>query len=77
MATSADVVHGVIIPRSNVNIMLVPGQVARTTVRFDEPGEHPFVCHEYCGAAHHTMFGKLVVEDSPAVPQAQPRRVGP
>ena len=77
VATSADVVHGLIIPHSNVNIMLVPGQVARTTVRFDEPGEHPYVCHEYCGVAHHTMWGRLIVDESPAVPASEPRRVGP
>lgn len=77
VATSADIVHGVIIPYSNVNIMLVPGQVARTTVRFDEPGEHPYICHEYCGVAHHTMFGRLIVEEAPATPPAEPRRVGP
>lgn len=77
VATSADVVHGLIIPRTNVNIMLVPGQIARTTVRFDEPGEHVFACHEYCGVAHHTMWGRLVIEEAPPDPAAAPRRVGP
>jgi len=62
VATSRDVVHGLFIPRANVNVMLIPGQVARVTTRFDRPGEYPFFCHEYCGIAHHTMWGKVIVE---------------
>ena len=62
VATSRDVLHGLFIPRTNVNVMLIPGQIARVTTRFDHPGEHPFFCHEYCGIAHHTMWGKVIVE---------------
>ncbi len=62
VATSRDVVHGLFIPRTNVNLMLLPGQVARVTTRFDRPGEYLLVCHEYCGIAHHTMAGKVIVE---------------
>ena len=60
--TSADLLHGLLIERTNVNIMIFPGEVTRTTARFDEPGEYRFLCHEYCGLAHHTMFGKVIVE---------------
>lgn len=62
VATSKDVVHGLFIPHANVNVMLLPGQVARVTARFDRPGEYPIICHEYCGIAHHTMSGKVIVE---------------
>jgi len=62
IATSRDVVHGLFIPRTTINVMLLPGQVARVTARFDRPGEYPLVCHEYCGIAHHTMAGKVIVE---------------
>jgi cytochrome c oxidase subunit 2 len=62
VATSRDVVHGFMIPGANVNTMLLPGQIARVTTRFDTPGEYPMICHEYCGIAHHTMGGKLIVE---------------
>ncbi len=65
VATSRDVVHGFMIHGVNVNVMLLPGQVARATARFDRPGEYPFVCHEYCGIAHHTMWGKVIVEPRP------------
>jgi cytochrome c oxidase subunit 2 len=62
VAASRDVLHGLFIPRANVNVMLIPGQIARVTTRFDHPGEYPFFCHEYCGIAHHTMWGKVIVE---------------
>ncbi len=60
--TSADLLHGLLIERTNVNVMVFPGRVTKTTARFDEPGEYRFLCHEYCGLAHHTMFGKVIVE---------------
>jgi len=59
--TSADVVHGFELAGTNVNTMVIPGQVAEITVRFDDPAEYGIVCHEYCGAGHHTMAGQLVV----------------
>jgi cytochrome c oxidase subunit 2 len=65
VATSRDVVHGLLIPRVHVNVMLLPGQIAKVTRRFDHPGEYPMFCHEYCGIAHHTMWGKVIVEPQP------------
>lgn len=62
IATSRDIVHGLFIPRANINVMLLPGQVAKVTTRFTRPGEYLLVCHEYCGVAHHTMAGKVIVE---------------
>lgn len=65
--TSRDVIHGILIPQTTVNAMIIPGRVTRVTATFDEPGEHTIVCHEFCGLAnegigHHSMFGTLVVE---------------
>jgi cytochrome c oxidase subunit 2 len=62
IATSQDVVHGLRIRGTNVNLMLIPGQIARAEARFTEPGEYLFLCHEYCGVAHHTMAGRVIVE---------------
>jgi cytochrome c oxidase subunit 2 len=63
VATSRDVIHGLMLHHANVNLMLLPGRVARATAQFDRPGEHLFICHEYCGIAHHTMYGKVIVEE--------------
>jgi len=62
IATSADVIHGLVIEGSRLNMMLIPGQVAKNTYTFREPGEYLMICHEYCGAGHHVMYGKVIVE---------------
>ena len=62
VATSADVIHGMMIPNTRVNAMLIPGQVTRTRYTFRHPGEYLLICHEYCGIGHHTMAGKVIVE---------------
>ncbi len=62
VGTSRDVIHGLFIPAANVNVMLIPGQISRVVTRFDREGEFFFACHEYCGIAHHTMGGKVIVE---------------
>jgi len=49
------------IPRTNVNVMVVPGQVTEVTYQFKDAGDHQIVCHEYCGTGHHQMYGKVVV----------------
>jgi cytochrome c oxidase subunit 2 len=60
--TSSDLLHGLILERTNINVTVLPGHTAKITARFNEPGEYRFFCHEYCGLAHHLMFGKVVVE---------------
>ena len=62
IATSTDVIHGFNIQHTRINMMLIPGQIARNTYRFKAPGEHLLICHEYCGLAHHTMFGKVTAK---------------
>jgi cytochrome c oxidase subunit II len=62
IATSVDVIHGFEIAGTRLNMMLIPGQVSKNTYTFKEPGEHLMICHEYCGAGHQFMFGKVIVE---------------
>jgi cytochrome c oxidase subunit 2 len=62
VATSNDVIHGLQVEGTRVNMMLVPGQVSRNTYVFNDPGERLLICHEYCGIGHHTMYGKVIVE---------------
>ncbi len=60
--TSRDVIHGFMIPNTPINFMVLPGQIARQTTRFDAPGQYLILCHEYCGIGHHLMFAKVIVE---------------
>lgn len=59
--TAGDVIHGMDILDTNVNVMVIPGQVSQFTVEFDEPAEYGIVCNEYCGSQHHIMEAKLTV----------------
>ncbi|MDF1594792.1 MAG: cytochrome c oxidase subunit II [Acidimicrobiia bacterium] len=60
--TSVDVQHGFKLQNTNVNMQIVPGQVSKLTMTFDEPGTYDFICTEYCGSAHAQMYGTLTVE---------------
>lgn len=60
--TSPDVTHGFMIENTDVNAMVVPGQITKVTHTFDEPGEYLIICHEYCGIGHHGMYGRVIVE---------------
>lgn len=59
--TSPDLQHGFKITDTNINMQIVPGQVSKLTYTFDEVGEFPYICHEYCGSGHATMFGVVKV----------------
>ena len=60
--TSVDVQHGFRVQDTNVNMMVLPGQISKLTATFDKAGEFPYVCSEYCGVGHQNMFGKVIVE---------------
>ncbi|WP_346773940.1 cytochrome c oxidase subunit II [Brevibacillus sp. SYP-B805] len=60
--TSPDVVHGLFIPNTNVNIMVIPGHITEFTYTFHSKGDYLILCHEYCGAGHHLMMGRLLVQ---------------
>jgi len=63
--TSADVIHGYEIVRTNGQAMVVPGYVSQFTTEFSA-GDYLVACNEYCGVGHHTMAAKLHV-----VPRSQ------
>ena len=65
-ATSADVVHGLLITGTNINTMLVPGYVSVLPIRFKAPGDHVMPCQEFCGIGHQGMWGKVKVIDKTA-----------
>jgi cytochrome c oxidase subunit 2 len=68
--TSMDVQHGFKIAETNINMMVLPGQISTLKAKFDRPGTYNVICHEYCGSGgptigHHTMYGQIIV-DAPA-----------
>jgi cytochrome c oxidase subunit II len=68
--TSADAIHGFLLPDTNVNTMVVPGFVAEVRTRFARVGEYLMPCHEFCGLGHHAMWAhvRVVERERPANP---------
>jgi cytochrome c oxidase subunit 2 len=64
--TSADVVHGFIVSKSNVNTMLIPGYISVQTARFASPRDSLMPCHEFCGLGHEGMWAHVRVIDKSA-----------
>ncbi len=60
--TSPDVVHGFEIPGTNVNMMVVPGEVSHMTHTFKKAGEYLVLCNEYCGIGHEMMKTVITVK---------------
>jgi cytochrome c oxidase subunit II len=65
-ATSADVVHGLLVEGTNINVMLVPGYVSELPISFKGTGEHMMPCQEFCGIGHQGMWGRIKVVDKAA-----------
>jgi cytochrome c oxidase subunit 2 len=61
--TSPDVQHGFMIERTNINVQVIPGEVARVSHTFSKAGEYRIICNEYCGLGHANMLSKIVVEE--------------
>jgi len=62
--TSPDLQHGFKVTDTNINMQVVPGQVSTMTYTFEDVGEFPYICHEYCGRGHATMAGVVKVVPS-------------
>lgn len=60
--TSADVVHGMHINNTTINLMAIPGTVNYARYTFNKPGVYHVVCHEFCGVGHQAMQAKIVVK---------------
>ena len=58
---SADVLHGVHVPFTNMATMIVPGYISEITTTFPRTGEFSLLCNEYCGLGHDSMWSRLVV----------------
>ena len=62
-ATSADVIHGILIQGTNINTMLVPGYISEQHMRFEKTGDYLMPCQEFCSFGHEGMWGKVKVID--------------
>lgn len=58
---SADVLHGIHVPYTNLNTMVVPGFVSEVNTVLQKEGEYPMFCNEYCGLGHDHMWSRLTV----------------
>lgn len=68
--SSRDVTHGFQIPGTDVNLMVVPGQVNYAHLKLDGQHVYQILCHEYCGAGHHEMFTTLATIEGRTAPFA-------
>lgn len=60
--TSPDVHHGFQIENTNINVQVIPGEIAKVSYTFEKPGEYRIICNEYCGIGHANMISKIIVE---------------
>ena len=60
---SRDVLHDFAVPQFRVKMDLVPGHVTYLWFTPTVVGEYEILCEELCGLAHHTMRGRVVVEE--------------
>ncbi|MBF6594013.1 MAG: cytochrome C oxidase subunit II [Thermaceae bacterium] len=61
--TSPDVLHGFNIERTNINVEVIPGEIAKVSQVFNQTGEYRILCNEYCGIGHASMISKITVEE--------------
>ena len=67
--TSADVTHSfTVTPELDVKqpIEIEGGHTTEAEFLADKPGIYSFECSSFCGCAHHAMFFKIEVFDTPA-----------
>ena len=67
--TSPDVIHGFLLPATNVNTMVIPGFVAEVRTTFTRPGVYEMPCHEFCGYGHQGMWARVEVVPKQQFPQ--------
>ena len=59
--TSADVIHAFHIPAAKTMEDAVPGRVTHLWFQFNQTGDYPAFCREYCGTAHAYMLSTIKV----------------
>jgi cytochrome c oxidase subunit 2 len=59
--TTPDVIHGFLLPATNVNTMVIPGFISEVRTTFTRPGVYHMPCNEFCGYGHHGMWTHVEV----------------
>lgn len=77
--STPDVVHGLILLGTDLNLTAVPGVVNYARVKFDRPRSYQLLCHEFCGTGHERMAATLRVVDMETfrAKQSAPRPIQP
>lgn len=60
---SKDVLHNFAVPQFRVKMDLVPGMITYVWFTPTKLGKFEILCEELCGIAHHTMRGRVIVEN--------------
>lgn len=60
--SATDIQHGFSLQPMNMNFQVVPGYDHVLTITPTQAGDYTIVCNEFCGAGHHLMIGKIIVE---------------
>ena len=61
--SAMDLQHGFSLQPMNMNFQILPGYDHVLTLTPTTSGEHNLLCNEFCGFGHHTMVGKIIVEE--------------
>ena len=61
--SSMDLQHGFSLQPVNMNFQILPGYDHVLTVTPTEAKEYTVICNEFCGIGHHTMTGKIIVDE--------------
>jgi cytochrome c oxidase subunit 2 len=61
--TSQDLQHGFSLQPMNMNFQVLPGYDHVLTLTPTSSGTFAIICNEFCGIGHHTMTGRIIVED--------------
>ncbi len=59
--TARDVIHGWQVVNTNLNVEVIPGEIAVLRYTFTRPGSYLTVCNQYCGIGHQNMLGAIEV----------------
>jgi len=63
LISTRDIRHGVYIKEYGVNVVVGKGEAKKAEFIAKKIGEFPILCSVYCGRGHHSMKGKLIVEE--------------